>query len=224
MAFHSSASRKKRTQGIKMGRGREFFQGMTKTRLKEEIRAQIAEVDFNQEFESTIIADLIHQKHYHCAAQGLRPTLFRKLHRPGAAYDFEGYFPEHGWHPVSWMQCIEPRDEMAWLVRALRDAAVPIVSVYKAKHSTCERCGDNPSTEVDHVNPEFNVMVTQIIQTLSTSQVEDIFSHFNWLDKEPFSLPPGHSALKLINDAHQVATLQAVCKACHVLNGNERRR
>lgn len=71
-----------------MGRGKEFFRGMTKTRLKEVIREEIAAVDFGQEFESSLIADLILQKHYHCAAQRLRPSLFRKLHRHGAAYDF----------------------------------------------------------------------------------------------------------------------------------------
>lgn len=207
-----------------MGRGKEFFRGMTKTRLKKAIREEIAAVDFGQEFESALIADLILQKHYHCAAQSLRPSLFRKLHRPGAAYDFQGYFPDHGWHGVSWTQCIEPRDEMAWLDRALRDAAHPIISSYRAMHPICERCGNHPSMEVDHVLPEFNIMVTQIIQTLSLSQVEEIFSRFDWLDKEPFSLPPGHAALQLIDEAHQTAILQAVCKPCHMLNANERRR
>ncbi len=207
-----------------MGRGKEFFQGMTKSQLKEVIRCEIAKVDFGQEFESAIIADLIHQKHYHCSAQDLRPARFRKLPRPGAAYDFQGYFPGHGWHGVSWTQCIDPRDEMAWLGRALRDAAYPIVSSYRAMHPMCERCGEKPSTEVDHVSPEFNVMVTQITQTLSTSQLEEIFSRFDWLEREPFSLPPGHSALQLLDDAHQAAILQAVCQPCHVLNGNERRR
>ena len=207
-----------------MSRGKEFFQGMTKNRLKEVIREEIAAVDFGQEFECSLIADLILQKHYHCAAQRIRPTRFRKLHRPGAAYDFQGYFPAHGWHGVSWTQCIDPRDEMAWLDRALRDAAHPIISSYRAIHPVCERCGINPSNEVDHVFPEFNVMVTQIIQTLSPLHVEEIFSRFNWLDKEPFSLPSGHVALQLIDDAHQTAILQAVCKPCHVLNGNERRR
>lgn len=207
-----------------MGRGKEFFQGMTKTRLKEMIREEIAAVEFGQGFESALIADLISQKHYHCAAQSLRPCRFRKLHRPGAAYDFQGYFPGYGWHGVSWTQCIEPRDEMAWLERALRDAAHPIISTYKATHPICERCGNHPSTEVDHVLPEFKVMVSQIIQTLSLSQVEEIFSRFDWLDKEPFSLPLGHAALQLIAESHQTAKLQAVCKPCHVLNGNERRR
>ena len=207
-----------------MSRGIDFFQGMTKTQLKEMIQGKIAEVDFGQDFESSIIADLIHQKHYHCAAQDLRPTHFRKLPRPGAAYDFQGYFPGHGWHAVSWTQCINPRDEMAWLDRALRDAAHPTISSYRATHPVCERCKNNPSTEVDHVSPEFKVMVAQIIQTLSTSQIEEIFSRFDWLDKEPFSLPPGHPALQLLHDAHQTATLQALCKPCHVLNGNERRR
>lgn len=67
-------------------------------------------------------------------------------------------------------------------------------------------------------------MVTLIIQTLSLSQVEEIFSRFDWLDKEPFSLPPGHAALQLIDEAHQTAILQAVCKPCRMLNSNERRR
>lgn len=110
-----------------MGRGKEFFRGMSKTRLKEVIREEIAAVDFGQEFESSLIADLILQKHYHCAAQRLRPSLFRKLHRHGAAYDFQSYFPAHGWHGVSWTQCIDSRDEMAWLDRALRDAVHPII-------------------------------------------------------------------------------------------------
>ena len=47
---------------------------MTKTRLKEVIREEIAAVDFGQEFESSLISDLILQKHYHCAAQRLRPV------------------------------------------------------------------------------------------------------------------------------------------------------
>ncbi|VVO75821.1 hypothetical protein [Pseudomonas fluorescens] len=207
-----------------MSRGKEFFQAMTKTQLKEVIRSEIAAVNFGQEFQSSLIADLIHQKHYHCAAQGLRPTRFRKLHRPGAVYDFQGYFPGYGWHGVSWTQCIDPRDEMAWLNRALRDAAHPIISRYRAMHPVCERCKNNPSTEVDHVSPEFHVMVTQIIQTLSPSQIEEIFSRFDWLDKDPFSLPSGHSVLQLLDEAHQTVTLQAVCKPCHVCNGNDRRR
>lgn len=111
-----------------------------------------------------------------------------------------------------------------WLDRALRDAAHPIISSYRAMHPLCERCKNSPSTEVDHVAPEFKVMVAQIIQTLSASQIEEIFSHFDWLDKEPFSLPTGHSALQLLHDAHQTATLQELCKPCHVINGNERRR
>ena len=207
-----------------MGRGKEFFRGITKTRLKEVIREEIAAVDFGQEFESSLISDLILQKHYHCAAQRLRPSLFRKLPRHGAAYDFQGYFPAHGWHGVSWTQCIDSRDEMAWLDRALRDAAHPIISSYRSTHPICERCGNTPSSEVDHVSPEFNVVVTQIIQTLSPPQIEEIFSRFNWLDKEPFSLPLGHAALQLLDDAHQTAILQAVCRPCHVLNANERRR
>ncbi len=36
-----------------MGRGKEFFRGMTKTRLKEVIREEVAAVDFGQEFESS---------------------------------------------------------------------------------------------------------------------------------------------------------------------------
>lgn len=212
-----------RTKGSKMSRGKEFFQGMTKTQLKGIIQAEIAKADLGQEFECSIISDLIHQKHYHCAAQGLRPIRFRKLPRPGAAYDFQGYFPGHGWHGVSWTQCINPRNEVAWLERALRDATHPIISTYRALHPVCERCKDKPSTEVDHVSPEFHVIVTRIIETLSPTQVKEIFCRFDWLNEDQFTLPSGHSALRLLQDAHQTATLQAVCKLCHVINGNERR-
>jgi hypothetical protein len=205
-----------------MSRGKPYFAGLTKTQITKTIQSELAEFVIGQEFESQLISDLIAEKHYYCSRKGIRPISFRKSFRQGAPYDFEGYFSNHGWHMVSWRQCIYPRDELDWIRRALRDAVQPIVFGYKSSHPICERCASKPSEHVDHVDPEFDAMATQAIERLSTQQIADIFSLFNWWSKEPFSLPPGHPAVQFIHDAHKTAKLQAVCQPCHVANTRER--
>lgn len=200
-----------------------FFAGMTKTQLKAEIRAQIGLADFGQEFGSALISDLIEQKHYCCSRKGLRPTRFRKLVRPGAAYDFWGYFEGRGWHKVSWAQCIEPRDELDWLKVALSNAAQPIVARRKLAHPICERCGIVRSEHVDHVDPEFDVIAKEIISEMTTQQIDECFLGFDWWSEEPFMLPAEHPAIRALQAAHLTAKLQAVCQPCHVLNARGRR-
>jgi hypothetical protein len=209
--------------GNDVARGKVFLQGMTKTQVTEAIREELKQYAFNQEFESSLISELIAQKHYHCAAQRIRPTRFRKLYRPNSPYDFEGYFQAHGWRKVSWTQCITPRSDRDWLKRALRDAAHPIVSTYRSRHPTCERCQSSPSVEVDHVYPEFEQMVSQIIHSLSAEQVTEALLSFDWLSDAPFAFPTDHPALTLLQETHRHATLQAVCKPCHQANAGERR-
>ncbi|WP_415753812.1 hypothetical protein [Pseudomonas leptonychotis] len=205
-----------------MSRGKPYFAGLTKTKLTSEIQDELKKFDFNQEFESQLISDLIAEKHYYCAQKGIHPIRFRKSFRPGAAYDFEGYFPNHGWHMVSWRQCITPRNELDWIKRALRDAVQPIVSSYKSLHPTCERCSLKPSEHVDHVHPEFDVMANQAIDKLSKTEIDAIFVNFNWWSEEPFSLPPSHSIVNFICNAHETAKLQAVCQPCHIASARER--
>jgi len=200
-----------------------FFEGMNKSKLIKTIQDEIANFDFNEEFESQLISDLIAEKHYYCSGKQLRPARFRKTDRGNDSYDFWGFFQNHGWHVVSWRQCINPRNQTDWLVRALRDAAQPIVSRYKSCHPVCERCQVVVSDDVDHVSPEFNDIATEIIGTLSPEQTVQIFERFDWWDKEPFSLPPNHVALEQLERAHRTARLQAVCKTCHGLNARERR-
>lgn len=200
-----------------------FFAGMNKSKLIKTIQGEIARFDFNEEFESELISDLIAEKHYYCSTKQLRPTRFRKTDRGNDSYDFWGIFPNHGWHVVSWRQCINPRSQTEWLIRALRDAAQPIVFKYRLSHPICERCQVVESDDVDHVLPEFNDIAIGIVKTLSTEQIAQIFERFDWWDKEPFSLPSGHVAIEHLERAHRTATLQAVCKTCHGLNVKERR-
>lgn len=205
-----------------MGKGTPFFAGLNKTQLTAAIRQEVGQVGFGHEFESVLISDLIAEKHYYCAGKGLRPARFRKVFRPGAAYDFEGFFPERGWHLVSWAQCISPRDELDWLKRALRDAVQPIVARYRAQHPTCEIC-NAPSAHVDHVEPEFDELATRAIAALGPSEVETVFARFDWWSKEPFSLGESNPAVQFILDAHETALLRAVCQPCHLVSASQRR-
>jgi len=204
-----------------MSRGKPYFRGMTKTQLTNAIREEIKRFSFGEEFESPLIGDLIAEKHYYCAKKWLKPTRFRKQYRPGAAYDFEGFFPGHGWHMVSWTQCINRRDEYDWLKRALRDAIQPIMAHYKALHPSCEICGA-PSEHVDHVAPEFDEMANQAISLLDATQLDEAFASFDWWSKEPFSLPESNPAVRFVMAAHEKASLRAVCQPCHVKSAKER--
>jgi hypothetical protein len=204
-----------------MSKGKPYCSGMTKTQLTKAIRDEIKQYGFSEEFESPIISELIAEKHYYCSKKGIKPDRFRKLFRPGAAYDFEGFFQGHGWHMVSWSQCMQPRDEYDWLKRALRDAIQPIVAQYKSLHPSCEICGAK-SEHVDHVDPEFDEMATQAISLLNEKQLKEAFERFDWWSEEPFSLPESNPAVRYILAAHDTAELQAVCKPCHVKSAKER--
>lgn len=206
-----------------MSKGIAYFSGLTKEKLKRAIREEINQYDLEQEFESRLISDLITERHYYCSRKELRPLRFKKKFRRGAAYDFYGFFPEHGWHQVSWRQCINPRDENDWLKRALRDAIEHIVSSHKAAHPTCEKCGLVPSEHVDHVAPEFDVIASKAIRLLTACEINEAFSNFDWWSKEPFMLPNTHRAVQSVLEDHKTAKLQAVCKPCHTASARERR-
>lgn len=207
-----------------MTRGSPYFAGLTKSNLTETIRSEIASYEIGQEFESKLISDLIAEKHYYCSRKQLRPVRFKKMFRPGAAYDFSGFFPGDGWHLVSWRQCITPRDEDAWLKSALREAIEPITSEYKSSHEICERCGAVRAEHVDHVSPEFDALALKAIGLLSEKEIEEAFVLFDWWSKEPFTLPESNPAVRSILKDHESAVLQAVCKPCHVANSRDRKK
>lgn len=207
---------------MKMNRGKPYFGGLTKTQLTQAIRAELGQYPIGQEFESALVAGLIAEKHYYCSKKGIKPARFRKSFRAGAAYDFEGFFPERGWHMVSWVQCITPRDEQDWLKRALRDAVQPIVAAYKSAHPKCELC-PAPSEHVDHVAPEFDSMVKEAMSLLNQQQLDAAFAQFDWWSKEAFSLPALSPAIQSVLAAHNTAQLRAVCQPCHTRSSKERR-
>ncbi len=202
--------------------GKAFFDGRTKTAIRELVRNEIAANDFGVEFTSDLISRLIATHHYYCSVNGLRPTAFRKLMRSGGGYDFQGLFGEQ-WHLVSWTQCLEPRDDRDWLTRCLRDVAMPIVAAYKRKCSNCEVCGVNPSEEVDHVRPSFREIADAAIATLSQADIDAIIRSIDWWNEEAFRLPGDSPAVVSLIESHKTATLQAVCKRCHLTNARDRK-
>lgn len=206
-----------------MPRGAVFFAGMTKTQLRDGIRARLKERKLEEVFDDDVISDLIAEKHYYCSVHSLRPSRFRMSYRPGGGYDFYGEFVPYGWHKVSWSQCLEPRDQNDWIESALRLASSRFLSARKVAFPTCERCGMLASTEVDHVSPEFREIAREAIQQMTEAEFDAAFRGFNWWSHEPFFLPTDNSALVYTLQAHQHAKLQAVCKDCHLKNAAERK-
>jgi hypothetical protein len=208
-----------------MARGvQPFFQGKTRTALKTEIRAFLDRFQLNEEFESPLLADLIAEKHYYCSRHGLRPVRFKKQFRAGGGYDFAAFFPERGWHLVSWAQCIHVRRDEDWIKRALRDTARPLVAKYKEQHPVCERCGQASTDEVDHVSPQFDDLAREAICSLSEADWAAIVDVFDWWSDQPFVLPAESPALLHFIAAHGLAKFQAVCKKCHLANARDRKR
>lgn len=195
-----------------------FFRGYTKAQLTDAIRREIGRYEFNEPFACPLIADLIYEHHWYCSVHKLRPSLFIKRERPGAAYDFAACF-DGRWNLVSWTHCIHPRSDHAWL----RNVARPFVRDYKRQHTVCEVCRVQPATECDHVDPEFDEIATAAIATLSHEVIRQYVSEMDWWASEPFALPDDSPAVAMVREAHRTGTLQAVCKACHLKNASERK-
>ena len=209
-----------------MGRGDIFFAGMAKTALRACIRERLKAYAIDEVFEDELISDLIAQKHYFCSISALRPTHFRKRFRPGSSvngYDFEGFFLTSQWRKVSWTQCLDPRGQDEWVEAALRDAVQSIVAARKSGFPVCERCGQEPSKEIDHIDPEFSEIVRHALATMTPNDFTEAFSSFDWWGEDPFKLPAHSPALLYTLEAHRTARLQAVCKECHLKNGKDRK-
>lgn len=209
-----------------MGRSDIVFAGMTKTQLRAKIRERLKAYALDEVFEDALISDLISQKHYFCSVHALRPTHFRKRFRPGSGqngYDFEGLFVNAQWRKVSWTQCLDPKTREDIIEYALRNAVQSIVSARKARFPNCEKCDNKPSTEVDHVDPEFSEIARLAMDTMTQKDLDEAISNFDWWKEEPFTLPIHSPALIYTLNAHKTAQLQAVCKECHLSNAKERR-
>ncbi|WP_339461283.1 hypothetical protein [Pseudomonas sp. EA_105y_Pfl2_R69] len=209
-----------------MGRGDIFFAGLAKTALREKIRERLKAYAIDEVFEDELISDLIAQKHYYCSINALRPTHFRKRFRPGSGvngYDFEGLFLTSHWRKVSWTQCLDPKTREDIIETALRDAVQSIVAARKTRFPVCEKCGQTPSTEIDHVSPEFAEIARYAMDTMTQEDLDEAISNFDWWKEEPFALSKNCPAMLYTFEAHKTAQLQAVCKECHLSNAKERR-
>ena len=187
--------------------------------LKRLIQDKLSQYRINEEFEFPLLSDLIVTKHYYCSVKGLRPTRFRKGYRAKYGgdnyYDFEGFFPEIGWHKVSWNQCLVTRGRDERFKRALGERIKPIVHGYRLAHPTCEVCGVEPSEDTHHADPEFSVIRAAAMAMLSESDKDDLIKAYDWMIDEEFQLPDSCPAVQYILKEHETAKLLAVCKACH---------
>jgi len=192
-----------------------YFQGASKTALRREIQTLLLTYKYNQEFSSSLLSDLVYEKHYYCSRHKLRPTLFRKGYRKGGGYNFEAFFPAHGWHRVSWRQCINPHSERELIGQALRNAVQPIIAAYKSEHPVCERCCSKSSEEVDHMWPAFSTIMENAMRLILTMNLDDLQTNFDWWSKKSFTLADDNPALIYTLQAHENAALQALCRKCH---------
>jgi len=195
----------------------------TQKALQEAVRAVVDRQPMHHVFGSDLIAELIATRHYYCAPAGLRPTIFRKVPVPGQLYQFQALFdPPLGWHAVSWLKCTKPHKGDDEITAAFRRLAAPDVMARQRAYHTCERCGVAPSTETDHVCPEFKDIVAGVLRDLGPSETNALLATFDWSNPAPFTIPPGPARM-LFNSRHDDATLQAVCTACHLLNAKDRK-
>ena len=199
-----------------------FFRGMSKKQTREAVRASLEPRGLGEEFEDELIRSLILEKHYFLSRAGVAPTKFRKLFMPGG-YVFEGWFEGRGWFTVSWSKCIDEPDMRDHFVRALRDAARPIVLAYRQAHPMCEVCNAAPSEEVDHVAPEFKEIARAILDGLTDEDERAAFAAFDYWSNEPFRFPAALGVEGKILAAHAGAKLVACCKECHRTSAKARK-
>jgi hypothetical protein len=199
----------------------DFFRGRTKTELVAEIREELEKHGFDTAFEYPLLSDLIAERHYYCSEHHLRPTRFRKLGRPGWAYDFQGWFDGHGWHRVSWTQCTLPRRDEDWIARAIRDAIQPVKTRHRREHPICERCRNAPSTEVHHVRPTMDQIVAAATRAVTEEQWRSEARRWDWWSPDAYSLDPQSPVVVEALRMHDEADLQALCHECHMAVENE---
>jgi len=200
----------------------------TKKAAEDTIRGIVNAQPFEVPFESSLISDLVLERHYFCSLRGLRPSRFRKL--PGYnAYTFEGDFfglptPEPiDWHPVSWAKCLAaPLTEWDRIIRAMRDRIEPVKSRYRQVHPICEACNLRPTAEAHHSRPAFLSISDSVRSRVSDSEVSDCLAGWKWFLHDNFALPKGHRITILFDELHATATLQALCRECH--NKTKRRK
>ena len=201
-----------------------FFMGLNKTETRQKVRGILQAFKINEEFTSDFISELVLQHHYYCKHAQLRPERFRMTLRKSGKYDFEGLFPGKGWHRVSWDKAITPPNTKSWLKDSLRDLIQPTMFAYKKSNSICESCGLRPSEEVDHVEPEFDVIADEAILALSENDLKEAFSYFDFWETGKFKLRIKSPAVAKFLSRHEAARLMAVCKECHVTNANIRKK
>ena len=198
------------------------WRDLNKTKLTEHIRSIVNPEPMDIAFTSDTLAELIAERHYYCAAKGLKPVEFRKATRhPG--YTFQAYFPDLGWKSVSWTKCVNGFSFQQEMKAALRDLIASDIAAHKIRNPLCETCGE-PGVEVDHVEPEFAVMADQALSLLDNGDEAELLQTHDFLSDLAWEFPSSHKVAVAFLDAHHDAKLETACKACHKANARARRQ
>ena len=194
---------------------------LNKTKLTILIRDIVNPIPMGAEFASDVLSDLIAERHYYCSTAGLRPERFRKIaDRP--PYTFQGLFPGLGWRAVSWSKCVNGFSFRAELKKALRRLIELDVVNHRTRNPTCARCGA-VATEVDHADPEFDVMAEDALSLLDADMERKLLAAHDWLSDEEWQFPSGSPVMLRMLELHRTAVLMSVCHPCHLENARERK-
>jgi len=185
---------------------------------QEDIRKAVRKVleghKLETDFESTLISDLIAERHYYCSLKGLRPSKFKKVD----VYDgqLHGYFDGIGWHPVTWYKSAgKPPTVRDHINDALRRRIRSLKVPYFRSHRICEYCNLVPSVEIHHEAPEWREIMDMIFAEVSAADVDAVMESWNWFHKDEFQIPDGSIIALVFDRIHESAVLKALCKSCH---------
>lgn len=188
----------------------------TKQSVFNAVREIVNPVPMQTAFTSSLISDLIAERHFFHSAMGNRPIAFRKDIGIGD-YEFKGFFNSSGgWQKVSWRKAIEGEPDV-WkrLVKAARKRIVPAILDYKSAHLVCERCNAKASAEIHHARPAFIEIMRTVAGSITEADIDSALEGWNYETRDDFTLPEHARFTRLFDSSHENAKLEALCIDCH---------
>lgn len=183
---------------------------------------------FGIEFESDLISSLIEHHHYYCKDRGLRPDKFRldiNWDHPGGSYLFMAHFPGRGWKPTSWNKAIDETTFEQHCAASIRGYVKHFSDERIMKYPVCELCGERPSVDAHHDNPQFKSVADFVLTMIRPEDKEWMLeNYFAGEEHATDLLLLDHPAVQMAVDIHRSAAMRliAVCKECHKVETRRR--
>lgn len=187
----------------------------SQTALRDAVRFIVDPLPFHVRFISSLVSDLIAERHYFCRWRALRPEQFKKTPE-NSPYRFYGLFAHVGWHPVSWSACLAPpptREDL--IARALRNRTQAAKTAFRRAHPICMHCQKVPAVETHHAEPSFKDIIARTFAAVTSQDLETALERWNWFHEAEFELPAAHAILDVFDPLHLDARLESLCKGCH---------